>query len=119
MIPRRWRNYSSLCLLLVERKDRVCRATNLEGACFLKIFAFEIEIRSCNFIERSAREDGRAVDARRDPAMSGADRMQVRFNLKRLIRHEPCPDAFWHNFPRLRFQWPGNIARNTLKILTT
>jgi hypothetical protein len=55
-----------------ERKNRVCRAANFEGARFLQVFALEIEVRTGKGVEGFTGQHGRTMNSGTD-ALVGFD----------------------------------------------
>ncbi len=56
-----------------EGEDGITRASRLESAHFLEIFALEKDLAARHLIDRLTGEDGRPMDVRLDPPGGGSD----------------------------------------------
>ena len=72
---------------VVKRKDRVRRASRLEGTDLLKVFALKKQRRSARHIQSRARQHERAIDVGTNPLMRSANAIEIyrhgSFNLGR------------------------------------
>ena len=70
MTPRRER-------VLVERRDLVVRAAELEGAAALEALRLQVDARAGSLVERSRREDRRAVGDAGEPLRRALDVLEL------------------------------------------
>src|SRR5580698_7912140 len=86
VVAGRWRSDAKLCLLLGQGKYRVGGSANLERARLLQVLELEEELRFRDVIKSRAGNHRRAMDARRDQAMRGANGIQVKVSRSKVER---------------------------------